>query len=236
MASAGRPAASASSSCRGRRSSAAGLQMRSRDREPLQHGLHPAVRVLPAVAEAEHEDRAPARLELPQDVAGPEPAADAEHHRLGQRLAGVAGDHSVVGEHVGDCGGVGMDAAAQGVAVVDHDRVGLADHVPMRGHVALSGLRHAGADAGLQVLTGGHRCPPSPRGRDPRARAAGSEDDRTRRPPRTSIPSASARPGGVDARSGGQARRSAAPDPTCGIGRGSTSSRRSRPPRRRRRG
>ena len=90
----------------------------------------------------------------------------------------------------------------------------LADHVPARGHVALAGLRHAGADAGLQVLAGGHRCPPSPRGRDPRARAAGSEDDRTRRPPRTSIPSASARPGGVDARSGGQARRSAAPDPT----------------------
>ena len=235
MASAGRPAASASSSCRGRRASAAGLQVRGRDREPLEHRLHPAVRVLPAVAVAEHEDRAPARLELPQDVAGPEPAADAERHRLRQRLAGVAGDHSVVGEHVGDCGGVGMHAAAQAVAVVDttgrprRPRADARSRSARRFAPCGRGCGPSGA-CGRSSLSSVASRPGSTRpcrGLRRRSDSPSSEDidplclrtaGRRGRPVR---------------RSGAEERRA---DPTCGIGRGSTSSRRSRPPRRRRRG
>jgi hypothetical protein len=90
------------------------LVMGRRHLEPFEQGGHPAVRVLPAVAEAEHQRRGLVALELPQDVAGAQPAADAEDHRLGERLSGLGGDHAVVGEDVGDGGAVGVDAAAQG--------------------------------------------------------------------------------------------------------------------------
>ena len=49
------------------------------------------------------------RVELPQDVTGSEPTADAEDHRLGQRLAGVRGDDPEIGQHVRERGRVAVE-------------------------------------------------------------------------------------------------------------------------------
>ena len=90
------------------------------------------------------------RVELPQDVPGAEPAADAEHHRLAQRLARVRRDDAEVREHVRERGGVAVEPAAElprGVA---------ADDVATGDGVALAGLAHAFADEVLEVLSSGH--------------------------------------------------------------------------------
>ena len=96
---------------------AAGLVDVRFDAEPLEGLAGPArdPRVLPLVAEPERQDRRVVALELPEDVAGAEAAADGEDRGLGQRLAGQAGDDALVGEDVGERRGLGVEAAAQSV-------------------------------------------------------------------------------------------------------------------------
>lgn len=68
------------------------------DAEALEHPHRPPVRVLPLAAKAQDEVRRVVLLELPQDVARTEPAADPEDHRLGEIRAAMGED---VGERSG---------------------------------------------------------------------------------------------------------------------------------------
>ena len=166
----------------------------------------PAVRVLPGVPEPEHQRAQVVGLELPEDVAGPEPAAGAQDHRLGNGLAGVGGDQPPVGQHPGDRVGVGVDAAQQPVGV---RREGVED-VAAGGGVALPRPGHAGADALLEVLVRGHRCrsiaaeqaagPHAPGTTPAGGRARPAPGD-----PEDSHPLRPRKPGRVGARSGGRA-------------------------------
>jgi hypothetical protein len=140
----------------------AGLVHGGRDVEAGAGLQGPAVRVLPVVAEPEDQGAVVVGLELPEDVAGAEPAADTQDHGLGQRLAGVGGGQAPVGQHPGDGVGVGVHAREQPVL---GRREGVED-VTAGGGVALAGPGHAGADAFLEVLVRGHE-------RSSRGRAAG---------------------------------------------------------------
>jgi hypothetical protein len=113
----------------------AGLVHVGRDAEAGAGLAGPAVRVLPGVAEPEDQGAVVVGLELPEDVAGPEPAPDSEHHGLGQGLAGVGGEQAPVGQHPGDGVGVGVDPAQQ---PVPGGREGVED-VAAGGGVALAG-------------------------------------------------------------------------------------------------
>ena len=96
---------------------AAGLVDVRFDAEPFEGLAGPArdPRVLPLVAEPERQERRVVALELPQDVPGTQPAADAEDRRFGQWLAGQARDDALVREDVGERRGLGMQAATQSV-------------------------------------------------------------------------------------------------------------------------
>ena len=82
---------------------AAGLVHIGFDAEPIERLAGPPgdPRVLPLIPECQGEDRpavdlaAVFRLELPEDVAGTQAAADAEDRSLGQRLAGQARDDAL---------------------------------------------------------------------------------------------------------------------------------------------
>jgi hypothetical protein len=123
-------------------------------------------RVLPLVPEPDSEDGPTALLELPQDVAGAQAAADAEDRGFGQRLARQAGDHDLVGQHIGEGRGLRVQPAAHPIAgwggrvecEVDDVSLGCPlDQDPTRGRVPLAGPGHARAHDPLEGLVGGHR-------------------------------------------------------------------------------
>jgi hypothetical protein len=117
--------------------------------EPVQRAVVP-IQVVPPVPEAQREVRGVVPGELPQDVAGAQPAADAQHHGLGHR-------HPGVGQQMADRRGVRVQAAPQGPAAIGV-RGGVADHVPACRGVPLTGLGHPRPDPGLEVFLLGHRC------------------------------------------------------------------------------
>ena len=141
----------------------AGLVQARRDAQAGAGLQRPAVRVLPGVPEPEDQRAQVVGLELPEDVAGAEPAADPQDHGLGQGTAAVGVEQSPVGQHAGDGVGVGVDAAGQ---LVLGRREGVEDVAP-GGGVALPRPGHAGADALLEVLVRGHAVAPSRRSRRP---------------------------------------------------------------------
>ena len=158
----------------------------------------PSAPVLPLVAEAEHERGGVVDLELPQDVAGAEAAADPEHHRLDTPAPWWASTFERAA-----VSGWTPPRSVQPWSTTGPRRV-RGDDVAARRRVALPGAGHARTDAGLQVLALGHRWVllRHPAAGDPRARAARRARiiEALLVPPRTGIPFASARPGGVGAR------------------------------------
>ena len=105
-------------------------------------------------------------LELPEDVAGAQAAADAEDRGLGQRLARHARDDALVRQDVGQRGRLRVQAAAHPIArrgggVGRRLRVmsvrGALDQGPSGGGVSLAGLGHARTHDPLEGLVGGHR-------------------------------------------------------------------------------
>ena len=135
--------------------------------------VHPGIaRVLPLIPESQGEDRpavdlaAVFRLELPEDVAGTQAAADAEDRGLGQRLAGHARDDALVRQDVGQRGRLRVQAAAHPIArrgggVGRRLRVvsvrGALEQGASGGGVSLAGLGHARTHDPLEGLVGGHR-------------------------------------------------------------------------------
>ena len=165
------------------------------DAEPVERLAGPAgdPRVLPLVAEPEREHRRAVALELPQDVAGAQAAADAEDRGLGQRLARQARDDALVRQDVGQRGRLRVQATAHPVAVRGHGvrrRVrGMSvaravDQGPPGRGVPLAGLRHARAHDPLEGLVGGHRSGLRHGRRRPRPHrhVAGRSDGRPVRP------------------------------------------------------
>ncbi len=147
---------------------APGLMDVGLDAEPIERLAGPAgdPRVLPLVPESEGEHRPSEALELPQDVAGAQPAADPEDRGLGQRLAGQPRDDALVCQDVGQRGRLRVQAAAHLVArcgggagrqLGARSARTAREEGPSGGGVALAGLGHARTHDPLEGLVGGHR-------------------------------------------------------------------------------
>ena len=160
----------------------------------------------------------PWTLELPEDVAGAQAAADAQDRGLGQRLARQARDDALVRQDVGERRRLRVQAAAHpvarrrgGVGVAPRASVrGALDEGTSGGGISLAGLGHARTHDPLEGLVGGHRSV-SVTAVDARAHTATSSAGRMvdRFVPRIRIPFTAASPRRVGARSGGRARERA---------------------------
>ena len=111
------------------------------------------------VGETEGDDPTVVVLELPEDVAGTEPAGDEQDQLLRQWPLGT--DHTGVGQQIRQGGRVRIGPAPQRPAGVDH-RPGMIvvsggpDQVGPRGGVPLAGGGHPDPDAGFELLLRSH--------------------------------------------------------------------------------
>ena len=119
----------------------------------------PSVEVVPGVGEPEGDDPTVVVLELPEDVAGAEPAGDEQDQLLRQGSLGT--NHAGVGQQTCQGGRIGIGPTPQDPAGVDH-RPGMIlvpggpDQLGPGGGVPLAGGGHPYPDACLELLLRGH--------------------------------------------------------------------------------